>query len=495
MRRFAYLLVCCCFLLGAYVYADFESEVIELVNAEREAQGLHPLVYDDRLAAAARDHSEDLGVQDYFSHTSLDGRTVGDRLVEAGYYYNTYGENIAAGQPTPEVVMNSWMASSGHRANILNPNFCDIGVGYVYVPGSTYGHYWTQDFGRKSGVGSCPGIAVYTITAAAGPGGSINPEGDVAVDQGRSATFTFRPDSGYSVEEVLVDGEAETLSASYTFSNISANHTIEVSFAINQLPPAAEAGPPQAVEEGQTVALDASRSSDPNDAVVAYEWTQISGPVFRLSNENAVRPTFVAAPVAEDAGAVFRVTVFDSGGLSDSDTVEIFINDNGIQDWPDDTLTIKTATGQWLGIKSGSGSGLVSLYPVDPASGSIPDRVGMPEDLIYGLIDFKIKVDTPGSTAVVTVFLPEPVPEGYRWYKYTQRQGWIDYSANAAFNSTGDRVSLTLTDGGTGDDDEVQNGIIEDPSGLGIAPAGSGSATTGSTGGGGSGCFIGTLLN
>jgi len=495
MRRFAYLFVCCCFLLGGYVYADFESEVIELVNAEREAQGLHPLVYDDRLAAAARDHSEDMGVQDYFSHTSLDGRTVGDRLVDAGYYYNTYGENIAAGQTTPEVVMNSWMSSSGHRANILNPNFCDIGVGYVYVPGSSYGHYWTQDFGRKSGVSSCPGIATYTITATAGPGGSISPEGEVAVDQGRSATFTFTPDSGYSVEELLVDGEAGSLSASYTFSNVSRNHTIEVNFAINQLPPAAEAGPPQVVEEGATVTLDASQSSDPNDAVVAYQWTQISGPAFMLSNENDVRPTFVAAPIAEDARAVFRVTVSDSGGLTDSDTVEITINDNGIQNWPDDTLTLKTATDKWLGIKPGSGSGVVSLYPVDPESGSISDRDGMPENLIYGLIDLKIKVDTPGSTAAITIFLPEPVPEGYKWYKYTQNQGWIDYSAYAAFNSNRDRVSLTLIDGGTGDDDEVQNGIIEDPSGLGIATSSSDPANTSSTGGSGSsGCFIDTLL-
>jgi len=108
-------------LLGEQVYADFEGDVIDLVNVEREARGLHPLAYDYSLAAAARDHSEDMGVQDYFSHTSLDGRTVGDRLMEAGYSYNTYGENIAAGQSTPEVVINSWMSSSGHRANILNP--------------------------------------------------------------------------------------------------------------------------------------------------------------------------------------------------------------------------------------------------------------------------------------------------------------------------------------------------------------------------------------
>ena len=149
MRRVLCLFACCFFLFGGSVYANFESEVIDLVNVERESRGLHPLAYDYSLAAAARDHSEDMGVQDYFSHTSLDGRTVGDRILAAGYSYNTYGENIGAGQPTPEIIINSWMSSSGHRANILNPNFCDIGVGYAYVADSTYRHYWSQDFGRK----------------------------------------------------------------------------------------------------------------------------------------------------------------------------------------------------------------------------------------------------------------------------------------------------------------------------------------------------------
>ncbi len=495
VRRLSYLFVCCCFLLGGYVYGDFESDVIDLVNVEREARGLHPLAYDYSLAAAARDHSEDMGVQDYFSHTSLDGRTVGDRLTEAGYSYNTYGENIAAGQPTPEVVIDSWMSSSGHRANILNPNFCDIGVGYVYVADSTYHYYWTQDFGRKSGVSSCPGTATYTIAAAAGPGGSIFPEGDVAVDQGRNLTFTFTPDPGYSVDEVLVDGEAAALATTYTFSNVGRNHSLEVNFAINQLAPAAEAGPPQVVAEGETVTLDASQSSDPNDAVVAYAWAQISGPAFRLSNENDAGPTFVAAPITEDAKVVFQVTVFDSGGLSDSDTVEITIKENGVQNWPDDIITFKTDTDRWLGLKLNSGSVLVSLYPVDPESDSISDIDGMPENLIYGLIDFAIKTDIPGRTAVITVFLPEPVPEGYKWYKYSQNKGWIDYSAHVSINSARDEVSLTLIDGGPGDDDEVQNGIIKDPAGLGIAPSTSGAVNTSSTDSGGSaGCFIDTLL-
>ncbi len=146
-----------------------------------------------------------------------------------------------------------------------------------------------------------------------------------------------------------------------------------------------------------------------------------------------------------------------------------------------------------MGLKPGSGAVLVSLYPVDPASDNIGDRNGMPESMIYGLIDFKIKVDTPGSSATVTIFLSESVPQGYKWYKYSQNRGWYDYSANVSFNSERNQLSLTLVDGGTGDDDGEQNGMIEDPSGLGLAPADPVSTNTSSSGGGSGGCFIDAL--
>jgi hypothetical protein len=481
-------------MLCGQVYADFESEVLDLVNLERAAEGLAPLSYDARLAAAARGHSEDMGLQDYFSHTSLDGRTVSDRISDAGYTWNFIGENIAAGQPTPEAVIDSWMSSSGHRANILNPNFCDIGVGYAYVAASTYRHYWTQDFGRQSGVSSCPQIATYTIIATAGSGGSIAPQGNVAVDQGSDITFTITPDAGYSVYEVLVDGNVIDITTTYTFSNVSSNHTIAIDFALNQLPPTADAGPDQDVIEGATVTLDGSPSSDPNDAIVNYQWTQTGGPALTLSDVNAVEPTFVAAPITEDTSAVFQLTVFDSGGDSDSDTVEITITENGIQDVPDDAVTFETTTNSVLGLKPDNGSDLVSLQAVDPESDDITNRNGMPQNMIYGLMDFEIKVDIPGRSTTLTILLPDPVPEGYKWYKYSQNQGWYDYSANVVLNGARTQLSITLVDGGTGDDDGQQNGIIVDPSGLGLAPAGSSSGSSGGGGGGGGGgCFIGTL--
>ncbi len=142
--------------------ADFESEVIELVNAERDACncGLLPLRYNQELTFAARRHSQDMGDRNYFDHTTPDGTPDGiafyERITDAGYNYQACGENIAAGYATPAAVVDGWMNSDGHRANILDPDYCDIGVGYAAVDGSQYYHYWTQDFGRRAGVTQCP---------------------------------------------------------------------------------------------------------------------------------------------------------------------------------------------------------------------------------------------------------------------------------------------------------------------------------------------------
>jgi uncharacterized protein YkwD len=497
VKRVLIIFIYCSLLLSGYVYADFESEVINRVNVERAAEGLPPLSYDTSLASAARGHSEDMGLQNYFSHTGLDGRTPCERMTNAGYTWNYCGENIAAGQPTPGDVIDTWMASPGHRANILNPNFCDIGVGYVYVASSTYGHYWTQNFGRRSGVSSCPEIVRYTITASAGTGGSIAPQGDVEVDQGDDITFTITPAAGYSVAQVFVDGETSAITTTYTFSNVSRNHTLAVNFALNQLPPSANAGPDQDVIEGVTVTLDGSQSSDPNDAIVACEWTQTGGQAITLSDTAEVKPTFVAAPVTEDMALVFQLTVRDSGGDSDSDTVSINITDNGVLSLPADAIAFQTATNSTLGLQTDGDADLVSLLPVDPEGGAITNRNGMPQNMIYGLMAFKIKVDIPGSSTTVTVLLPEPMPQGYKWYKYSPGQGWYDYSANVSLNGDRTRLNITLVDGGTGDDDNQQNGIIVDPSGLGAAPASiiSSGSPGGGGGGGGGGCFIDTVSN
>lgn len=117
-------------------------EVIRLTNAERKRAGCEPLKEDDRLTTAAQAHATDMATNRYLSHTSRDGRTFADRIRDAGYP-RPGAENIARGQTTPQRVMADWMASDGHRANILNCKLRAIGVAY-----DPRGHYWVQNFGR-----------------------------------------------------------------------------------------------------------------------------------------------------------------------------------------------------------------------------------------------------------------------------------------------------------------------------------------------------------
>ncbi|MFE9780260.1 sigma-70 family RNA polymerase sigma factor [Streptomyces sp. NPDC005775] len=122
------------------------AQVVALVNKERGAAGCGPLKEDTQLTDAAQSHSDDMSARDFFEHTNPDGADPGQRVTDAGYRWSTYGENIARGQQTPASVMESWMNSPGHRANILNCAFKDIGIGIHTGPG---GPWWTQDFGAK----------------------------------------------------------------------------------------------------------------------------------------------------------------------------------------------------------------------------------------------------------------------------------------------------------------------------------------------------------
>ncbi|GAA3148290.1 sigma-70 family RNA polymerase sigma factor [Streptomyces rectiviolaceus] len=125
---------------------SYSEEVTRLANAERAKSGCGPLTLNSKLGNAAQGHSDDMAERDFFDHTNPDGEDPGDRVTAAGYKWSTYGENIAAGQRTPAAVMDSWMNSSGHRANILNCSFKEIGIGYRQGSG---GPWWTQNFGAR----------------------------------------------------------------------------------------------------------------------------------------------------------------------------------------------------------------------------------------------------------------------------------------------------------------------------------------------------------
>jgi len=118
----------------------FEQEVIRLTNEERSAGGCGPLTNNDKLHTAALDHSVDMAENNYFSHTSQDGSSMVDRIERQGYRWRSLAENIAAGYRSPASVVDGWMNSSGHRANIMNCDLTEIGVGF-------HDYYWTQNFG------------------------------------------------------------------------------------------------------------------------------------------------------------------------------------------------------------------------------------------------------------------------------------------------------------------------------------------------------------
>ena len=119
----------------------YESEVIRLVNEIRAERGLKALTANWELSRVARYKSQDMVDNRYFSHTSPVYGSPFQMIRAFGLSFRTAGENIAYGQRTPQAVVNAWMNSSGHRANILNASYTQIGVGYV-----ANGHYWTQMF-------------------------------------------------------------------------------------------------------------------------------------------------------------------------------------------------------------------------------------------------------------------------------------------------------------------------------------------------------------
>ncbi|MEU6731112.1 CAP domain-containing protein [Nonomuraea wenchangensis] len=133
---------------GGAVGSAEENEVVRLVNAERAKAGCGPLTHDAQLRAAAFGHSDDMAKQNYFSHTSKDGRSFTDRIRAAGFTGGSaWAENIAFGQSSPASVMQSWMNSAGHKANILNCRFNLIGVGAAKNAQGRI--YWTQDFAAR----------------------------------------------------------------------------------------------------------------------------------------------------------------------------------------------------------------------------------------------------------------------------------------------------------------------------------------------------------
>jgi uncharacterized protein YkwD len=129
--------------------------IVEETNVRRKEAGCPPVIPDEKLAQAARIHAENMVASDFFDHVSPDGSTLVDRIEAAGYPYRLVGENLAAGLSSAAEVVEGWMESEEHRENIVNCEFSEIGVSYVFAPDDpgqeTWQHYWVQVFGVRRG--------------------------------------------------------------------------------------------------------------------------------------------------------------------------------------------------------------------------------------------------------------------------------------------------------------------------------------------------------
>ncbi len=136
---------------------DAESQVLALINAQRQAGGCGPLEMNRQLQAAAEGHANAMAVKNFFSHTGKNGSQLKSRVRAEGYKGGWLGENIANGQKTAASVVTAWVGSKGHRANIMNCRYKETGIALTYqaddepLPGGSYvpHYYWVQVFGKR----------------------------------------------------------------------------------------------------------------------------------------------------------------------------------------------------------------------------------------------------------------------------------------------------------------------------------------------------------
>ncbi len=313
---------------------------------------------------------------------------------------------------------------------------------------------------------------------------------DPDTDQGDKISYLWEQKEGPTVDLTNADSSSAYFIAPELDANsdslalvfkitvkdlLGCEDTGEVTITITENPrmPKADAGEDQYVQESRTVYLNGEKTSDPDDDLDegSYEWKQLKGINVTLSDSSSVQPTFVAPAVEKEEILLFRLTVKDKTGSKNSDEVKIIVEDNGIPPIPElpRIRTFLTYNDKEVGIDPGRGNDLVKLDIWGP--GKVSEKNNRPKDLIYGLFNFEAKIASNGGTAHVTIYLPEPAPPGYTWFKYSETDGWFDYSDYASFNLERNEVTLTLVDGDRkrGDDDGIANRIIKDPSGLGLS--------------------------
>jgi len=302
--------------------------------------------------------------------------------------------------------------------------------------------------------------------------------------------------------------------------NVSSPSSAQVDTTPSQqhvnVPPVAFAGNDQIVTEGQTVILNAAGSTD-DLGIIAYAWVQLDGPggspiasgsadAVSLSDATSVTPVFVTPAVGINGTTLtFELTVTDGDGDQSIDEVSVSVDDNGISafDGMQGVISTLTVDGDPIGVNAGTGNACVSLATLTMQD--MPATASEPRDMLYGLVEFELKVTDPANSHL-TIHFPAAVPAGYKWFKYTAAKGWFDFNRDLISGGTGegavfsaDRTQVTIyINDNSAYDDEPATGIIRDPGGLatgtGSTPASSATASDSNAFGGSSGgCFINAL--
>lgn len=229
---------------------------------------------------------------------------------------------------------------------------------------------------------------------------------------------------------------------------------ITISPAANVTPVAVAEAADTVVEEGSTITLDAGGSSDPDGFIGGYRWRRVGdGPAFALSDPRAEAPTFVAPAVDAAGGAIsLELTVTDNEGLTDTDTIEITVMDNGITRFPEEAISFRASTDREMAVEVNDGE-MVRLLP-DPPVGT----GGAPRERLYGEVETAFVLDAPGTEVDFVLHLSDPAPEGHRWFRYRSGDGWQTVQEGVSDLDGGDRFRMILADGGEADGDRAVNG-------------------------------------
>jgi hypothetical protein len=290
-------------------------------------------------------------------------------------------------------------------------------------------------------------------------------------DVGLSGNTT--QDATFTTPEVLGNGTALVFSLKLSDVSGLSNRTrriVNVSDQLGASPPNADAGQERTVREGETAFLNAGSSTD-DSAITSYKWRQVAGPQVTLANPRSAYPYFVAPCVSETRDLRFRLVTKDDTGLADADTVTIRVQDNGVSvadaegeeavALPEDKLQCD------LAVHPDQKSSIVYFDVQKP--GNVANERNKPERVDFKLFDFEIKVPTPGDSAQVTFHFDTAIPPGHAWYKYDSDSGWTAYSGPSSISQDRMSATMTLTDGGPGDQDGKKNGVIVDPAALGAS--------------------------